>query len=1011
MRVRNLGALVAALLLALPAAAQETRGAIEGLVKDAQGAAIPGATIEATSGGGLTVNATTDSGGHYRFPSLPPGKYAVSATMTGFSSAKVQDVRLALGQTLSVDLTLTVAGVTETIEVTVEAPLIDVKGSARAANLRDEALTKVPRGRDFTTIATQAPGANNENTKLGGLSIDGASAGENRYIIDGAETTNLRSGTSGKVLITDFVEEVQVKSSGYAAEFGGATGGVINALTKGGTNAWRGSAFTYFSGDALDSEPSPTLRLVPTNSNAAEYVTYSKDNYDRWEPGFTLGGPLVRDKVWFFAGYNPSFRPLERTVTFRADGQARTTKQDFTRQNLTANLTAQLGAKTRARVAFTSSGYKQEGRLAALDGTSSPTANYGISDIDSNYSGSVSLDFTPSSKLFVSARGGFYRDNLYNEGVYDGTRYLFCTSNVGQAGVPAEFQGAVGTTNVPTNTSTTRDVRARMSGQLDATYYMSLGGDHQWKAGIQFDRIANDVLTGETGNLVRVFWNRQLVASDPGSRGTYGYYQVRSNGVSPQQGFVTVGDIQTNNLGLFLQDSWTINNKLTLNLGIRTENEHVPNFADASYGLPDTAISYSFKDKLAPRIGFAYDIKGDGKWKVYGSWGIFYDITKLELPRGSFGGDKWLEYYYSLDTADWKTLDSASCPPQCPGRLIRGPIDFRHPSIGEDTLDPNIKPYKSQEAVAGFDHELSNMLSVGVRYVHKQLDRVVEDTGALDAQQNEIYVIGNPSEGPLATAFVLANGTEIAMPKPKRQYDAVEVSLNKRMSSRWSGRLSYLWSRLHGNHTGLSQGDENGRTSPNVGRTYDYPIMMFDGSGQPVYGLLPTDRTHQIKGQFVYDFSFGTSVGLNGYGATGVPRSREVAVIPPNNFPVQVNGRNSDGRLPFYSQLDLFAQHEFKLTDRMRLSLSANVMNLLNQHTATNYFPTQLASGQGVNFTEQAFYTGQVNIPGIIASQNIPQDPRFLMEGHCTDANTLAFSQGCGYQASREIRLGLALSF
>ena len=241
------------------------------------------------------------------------------------------------------------------------------------------------------------------------------------------------------------------------------------------------------------------------------------------------------------------------------------------------------------------------------------------------------------------------------------------------------------------------------------------------------------------------------------------------------------------------------------------------------------------------------------------------------------------------------------------------------------------------------------------------------------------------------------------MPKPKRTYDSVELSLNKRMANHWSGRVAYLWSRLYGNHTGLSQGDENGRTSPNVGRSYDYPIMMFDGTGQAAYGLLPTDRTHQFKAQAIYDFTFGLSAGRQLVRRVRHPRSRrEAAVIPPNNFPVQYLGRGSDGRTPFFSQLDLFVQQEFKLNDRVRLNLSANVINLFDQKTATNYFPTQLQTGQGVNFSEEAFYRGQVDIAGLIASQNIPQDPRFLMEG---------FGTNTGYQPQRAIRIGLGVSF
>ena len=986
MRLRNLVAFAVAVLMALPVAAQEQVGAIEGVVKDAQGGAVPGVTVEAQSDTGQTVTATTDSAGLYRFPRLSPGKYTVTAKLQGFAPSRVANISVSLGQLLSVNLTMKLGAMTETVEVTGEAPLIDVKQSSRAVSIRDEALNKMPKGRDFTSLVTQAPGVNSEGAKLNGISIDGASPGENRYIIDGAETTNLQSGLSGKTLITDFVDEVQVKSSGYTAEYGGATGGVISAVTRSGSNSFRGDVFAYYSGSSLNAGSRPSLRLVPTNVSQSEYVTYAKDKEKTIEPGFTFGGPLMKDKTWFFIGYNPSFNPLDRTVTSRADGVARTKSQDFTRQNMTANITSQLTSKMRARVAFTSSGYKQKGRLQALDGTSSNTANYAIDDISSNYSGSASLDYTPSNKLFVSARAGYYRQNLRNEGVYNGTRYIFCTANAFSS--PA---GAVGTTNVPTNSSTTRDIKERMSAQFDASYFASFGGQHQFKFGAQMDRIANDVLTGETGNLVRIFWGRTLNSQ----AGAYGYYQVRSNGVAPNQGLITVGNIKQNNLGLFLQDSWSVNNKLTINLGIRTENEHIPNFADASYGLPDVAIKFDFKDKLAPRAGFAYDVQGDGKTKIYGSWGIFYDITKLELPRGSFGGDKWLEYYYTLETTDYLNLDTASCPPACPGRLIQGPIDFRHPSIGEDTLDANMKPFKSQEAVLGVDRELSRVLSVGVRYVHKQLDRVVEDTGALDAQQNEIYVIGNPSEGPLATAFSLANGTKVPMPKPQRDYNAVELSLNKRMADRWSGRFSYLWSRLYGNHTGLGQGDENGRSSPNVGRSYDYPIMMFDGTGQAAYGILPTDRTHQMKVQLVYDAKFGTSFGLNWYGASGIVRTREVAVIPPNNFPVQYLGRASDGRMPFYNQADLYIQHELKMGDKMRLVLSANVINALDSSTATNYFATQLASGQGVNFTEQAFYTGQVNITNLIA--NIPKDPRFLQDN--------------GYQGARAIRLGAKLSF
>ena len=172
--------------------------------------------------------------------------------------------------------------------------------------LTSETINKLPRGRDFTTIVTQAPGANNE-PKSGGISVDGSSASENRYIVDGAETTNLQNGVSGKMLVTDFLEQVQVKSSGDDAEFGGSTGAVINVVTKSGSNRFRGDVLTYYNSDGLDSNYRKTLRLDPSNSRVAD-MPLRGGLYTRWEPGFGIGGPLIKDKLWFYGSYLYSIR-------------------------------------------------------------------------------------------------------------------------------------------------------------------------------------------------------------------------------------------------------------------------------------------------------------------------------------------------------------------------------------------------------------------------------------------------------------------------------------------------------------------------------------------------------------------------------------------------------------------------------------------------------------------------------------------------------------------------------
>jgi hypothetical protein len=1001
MRKGTLAVLLGLLLWAVPAAAQEQRASIEGTVKDNTGAVLPGVTVEAKNlAQGSVASTVTDGQGNFRFPALSVGAYEVTASLSGFAPAKFERVELLLGQIKRLELTLGVAGVAESVQVTSEQPLIDVKQSQRAFAITADQFEKLPRGRDFSSIVTQAPGANFE-AKSGGISIDGSSAGENRYIIDGVETTNPQSGVQGKTMVLDFVGEVQVKSSGYAAEFGGSTGGVINIVTRSGTNQFRGDAGFYFTNDSLRSDgclsagvlgSCRTLRLVPTNSNAAEYVTYAEDGGTQWDPGFGIGGPVLRDRLWFFGSYFPRLETVERTTNL-SDGVPVTREQSDDQQNFSANVTSQITGSQRGKIAYNSSYRYIKGALPALNGSTSPLAVLDTNDIRPNYSVSGNYDWVVSDKFFVGARGGYYHQNQYNEGIPSGTRYTFQTSNVGLAGVPAQFQQVTGFQNFLTNRSVFRNIYGRTNAQIDATYYLSAGGQHTIKGGVQFDRIANDVLDVEQSNWVRIFWDRAL----SGARGTYGYYQVRSNSLNnPDLGFGTEGNIANTNKGLFIQDAWTIGDRLTLNLGLRTENESVPSYTTAD-GTAPIAIKWGFKDKLAPRLGFAYDFAGDGKTKIYGNWGVYYDIFKTELPRGSFGGDKWLEYYYALDTPDFTALDPSGCPPACPGRLLRGPVDFRHPSNapGEQTIDPDIEPMKLQEAAVGFERELGRNMAFGARYIHKQIDIAIEDVGQLDAQGNEIYTIGNPGFGAAASVF-LADGTRVAdFPKAVRDYDALELSFDKRLADRWQLRASYTLSRLYGNYAGLSQSDENGRTSPNVGRTFDYPLMAFDGSGQPVLGRLATDRPHQFKVQAAYEMPFGTLIGANLYVASGIPVTREAAAITGSNFPVQYLGRLSDGRTPTFSQTDFIAQHEFRLGGARRVTLAMDVRNLFDQDTAISKFSTQLASGQSVPFEEADLYAGRVNFAAL-ANAAI-QDPRFLQANDFQLPRVIRFSVKFGF--------------
>ena len=341
--------------------------------------------------------------------------------------------------------------------------------------------------------------------------------------------------------------------------------------------------------------------------------------------------------------------------------------------------------------------------------------------------------------------------------------------------------------------------------------------------------------------------------------------------------FGTIGTASSKNQALFLQDSWQIANRLTLNLGVRIENENVPSFNASNPG-----ITFGWGDKIAPRLGGSYDLTGNGKSKLFASYGWFYDRFKFELPRGSFGGDfyrdDWFEILPSRGVAyNSYTLANilGTVPDQpggnCPAVFPTTPLpslgngysvcqfDFRIPSnsgsgiLVGGALDPNIKAARQSEYTFGFERQLSSVYLFSARYSHKNVDRAIEDIGFPTASGSEAYIIGNPGFG-LAAETATANGYKAT--KAQRRFDAIEFRLEKRLSKNYFFNASYTWSRLFGNYSGLASSDEAGRSSPNVNRFFDLPFLGYTANGTPDNGLLATDRPHVFKGFAGYTFDW-----------------------------------------------------------------------------------------------------------------------------------------------------------
>jgi hypothetical protein len=985
---------------AVPAArAQETRGSLEGVVKDSTGAVLPGVTVDARSPALVGVSsATTDASGAYRFPALAPGVYEVTATLLGFQTSKVQNIELRLGQVLKIDFALTMSGVTESVQVKAESPIIDVKQNAAAVSIDAQLIDLMPKGRDFLSVITTAPGTQQES-KSGGLQVDGASGSENRFVIDGLDTTSLRTGTNQKNLLVDFVQEVQVKSSGYNAEYRATTGGVVSAITKSGSNSMRGDANFYYDNDKWLGSVRPSLRLVPTDNSKAEYITTPRNDAYQADAALDVGGPILMNRAWFFVGYAPQTHRETRTVTFTSNNQTKSFDADTDAFDLNYNVSSQVSKNLRVKVAASNQRASGLGRtLPGIEPNATSTSNPALfpnpltnSTTNDSYVGDIAWVVTP--KFFVNANVGGLTYNTTQE-----TDTQFSTALVHSFGqpntctqascpfpeIPASLQQLSGYSDNPASTHNKRDRYGRIGVNTDATYYATFAGQHTLKGGLQWERLSNDVLTGAVAPTVTLNWNSfRTTLDDPPRqvRGTYGYYTVARR--------YTEGAIHSNNVGLFIQDAWTVSNRLTVNLGLRGDHEVVP-----SYRPENPGITFGFADKLAPRAGFAYDVKGDARWKAYGSWGQFYDIMKLEMPRGSWGAEHWIDYHYTLDTFDWPSINCEG--PQgsgCPGTFIEL-ADRRHVANDPNNflVDPNLKPVRTQEATFGIDHELNSGMSVGVRYTHKWLDRTIEDVGLQVAGVGEVFKIANPGYGIAEYSIAATCPSCPAQPKATRDYDGLEFRLRKRLSNRWSLNTSYLWSRLYGNYGGLASSDENGRTSPNVERSFDGLYMSFDETGEPVFGRLQTDRPHQLKALVTYQLPFRIGAAVDYFLATGTPQQSQVTY---KSVPVYYLGRGDLGRTPTYSYTNLSLYYDLRFHTTPGVQLQLNVFNLFDQDTATTIYGTRWRDAlSGVD--DAGFFRG-FDTEALAATAKLRPDARY--------------GQPSAFQGARSVRLEAKFRF
>lgn len=994
---------------------QAPTGKIVGKVTDSEGSALPGVTVEATSPKMVgRASAITDANGIYRLLALPPGTFKITYSLEGFSTVIREDIILSMEQTLTVDILMTLRKIQETVTVTGQSPLIDVKNTVKAATFSRKMFESLPKGRSFDTIVTAIPGVNAE-VYAGGISTDGASGSENMFYIDGTDVTNALTGVRGQDAVFDLVDEVQVKASGYNAEFGGSLGGVINVITRSGGNEYHSELTVYYSGSRLRTKERDTLRLGLFDTSIAEYVNYQdlygKDKQNRYEVGFNFGGYILKNKMWFFTSFLPVFQDTTRHVVWVPAGSAANADftQNYTYWNANLKITTQPFKNVRISAGIVNNFSKYRGDLPSREGISSPTQPWSKYGYDyPNWSSNLTADYTLGNNLIVSARGGYFHKNQNNQQIQPtDPRYRFyaqlpvgaTVTNSMFKDIPADFIKARGWANIGANDIYVmeKDIEDRASASMDVTYYMNLAGEHSWKAGVQMVWLNKDIDNSAMYENINLGWDREFQDLITGEkfRGKYGYYAVE--GGTKSGAFGTFGQNSTTRWAVYLQDSWTpdfLKNRFTLNLGVRVEKEDLPSFySDPNLRTPP--VRFGFDDKIAPRVGFVYDVFGNADLKFFGSFGLYYDVMKLDSALSRYGARKWWSDYYTLDDWDWTKIGKGNYP----GTYL-GSYNWR--TGGYKYTEPDMKPISESEYSFGAEKKLSENLSASVRVVYKHLINTIEDIGIYLPGIGEQYYQANPGLGvtlPVSQGGLFSDEF-LPCPKAKREYWAVNFSLDKRFSKHWFGGISYTWSRLYGNYSGLASSDEWGRTSPNRNGFFDSTWVCYDKNVNLVYGLLNTDRPHQFKAFGSYAFDFGLTMGLVLNGMSGTPKSRELNLGngSAGYFP---DGRFTDGRTAFRFLGNAYAEYNLKVTDRYRVQISLNVDNIFDAKTPIRVFNLQNQGGATLSNDERlkpyTYSAADRTVTTYIRVIGWTADPRYLMD--------YAFS------APREARVGLKFIF
>lgn len=914
---------------------------------------------------GASLSNPVRDDGTFRFPSVLPGHYRVTYTSSA-GQAESKDVTVTLGQGEQVRFEAANApGKLETVVVTASYSAVDTASVESATNISSKQIEALPLARRIDAVQLLAPDSgigspgltNVDGTPL--VSFGGSSVLENAFFINGFNITDFRRGLGGAAVPFEFYKDIEVKTGGYSAEFGRSLGGVVNAVSKTGSNEFNAGVNVFWEPDWGHSN-SPNYRVA-----GQIYRDYQDDTRSDTEYNVYASGALIPDRVFLYGslgGRNlqtshvaPSFGHAEQSTQF---GRLSNSPVQYA-FNLLANLapghTLQVTTFSDiTRNRFTSNGYDLN--TGKSFGNTNPYNRLnGVGETETggrfliaNYSGQVTDWFNLSALL----GRGYNLDNGFNTTDAGGP----CPTISDLRGTTSSVLGCVPAAGnaVDTNEFDSNIKDTRTAARLDAIFSFSALGDHQLKVGYDFEKLKTDVHYQFTGG------------------GTYYEYDTCQDAAGCDVGGVNVangteymfsrfettdGTFDQYLNAFYIEDSWQVTPQLMIVAGVRNDSFDQRDLSNQSF--------IKSKNNWGPRFGFSLDPMRSGKTKIYANWGRYYMPTQTDLAVRNLAIANDLTTYYTY---------SSIGPDGMPVNPVQVGDASGFTGASDEARSSTLKATSQDEYILGFQTEIAPKWTAGIKGTYRVLNAALEDTCFYTPPPNPGDPVGygcvilNPGSsvtldgGPYSdydfdgspnTGTIPAS--DIGLPKAKRKYYAATFTLDRKYDRKWFFSASYTWSHLYGNYEGLANSD-NDQADPGISIAFDTPYLVTSGN-------LPNDHRHTFKLYGAYDVTEEVEMGLNFSAQSGSPLSAfgalPVSVYQnPNLTPSQINDvvggfnagyegsfpyvngafspRGAGGTLPWIVSLDLSTR--YKPRQVPGLELGVDVYNLLG---ADKYFAVE----------------------------------------------------------------------